>query len=485
VSNAARRDAGAPAGRFEAIREPASLEPAPDEAATAREEQAIVWRALEEMPAPYREVLLLFYWEDRSVARVAEALGLGEDAVRQRLVRGRRMLKAEVEALIETGLRRARPGRAFAAAVVAALPGGTSQAAVGAGGVATAAAKTALGAGAAGAAAGAAVGVLGGLIGAWASIRATRSERERRYMIRVSVLSFVLSLGMAALVAAVVALAGAGFLPAPSRSPGWLALLAGLVLGETALVVWAVAHVNRRQRQIQIEEGTHLPSGPRSRREVRFLVLAAAGSLVYVAVFLAAGALLEHLFPERMGTAWGQLTKWSLYLVGLMQGIAWINRRQHAIRVAEGRAAPVPQPPPGAPTPEIGASPRVIYSSLAGGIVGGTLWMFPMCFLAGDWLVALVILAVGGVTLHASARAAIRRPDRYFRIAFWSGMVTSALVFGVVNLRYEAWMVFYRESRWYQPGGDWPLWAVDVALVALFAWLQLDMLRRDRRHRGR
>jgi hypothetical protein len=103
--------------------------------------------------------------------------------------------------------------------------------------------------------------------------------------------------------------------------------------------------------------------------------------------------------------------------------------------------------------------------------------------MAADWRTALVVIGTAALILQVSARAAIRRPERYFRVAFREGMATGTLVLVAVNLRYEDWMVFYRRSRWYDPAGDWPLWVVDVALVGMFVWLQLDMLRRDRRHR--
>ena len=53
----------------------------------AREEQAILWGALERVPELYREPLVLYYREHRSVEHVAAALDLTEDAVRKRLGR--------------------------------------------------------------------------------------------------------------------------------------------------------------------------------------------------------------------------------------------------------------------------------------------------------------------------------------------------------------------------------------------------------------
>jgi len=63
--------------------------PSPATQAVTREEEAILWRALERIPDTYREPLILFYREQQSVERVAAELELSEDAVKQRLSRGR------------------------------------------------------------------------------------------------------------------------------------------------------------------------------------------------------------------------------------------------------------------------------------------------------------------------------------------------------------------------------------------------------------
>jgi RNA polymerase sigma factor (sigma-70 family) len=489
LSNGAnRRDARRAAASLDSVPEPASPLAPPHEAAGAREEQETVWRALRDLPPSYREVLLLFYWEDQSISRIADTLGLGDDAVRQRLSRARRLLRAGLEGLVERGLRTARPGGAFTATVMAALSPGAAEAAAATGlttatGLTSASARIAVGAGLGGALAGTAVGVMGGLIGAWASIRSTRSPRERRFMVRVAILFFALASGVAALLAMALASLATDVAAPASRSPWVLAGIAALVAAEAALVIRAVVWVNRRQRAIQIEDGTYVAVGPRSPRERRFLVFAGGASLAYVLAFLAALAVFEHLRPGLAGSAWGQLTAWSLYLVGLMWVVGWINRRHNRILVGEGRVAPEPPRAPGAPTREVGASPVTIWSSLAGGVIGGTLWMYPMCWFAGDWLAALAILALSTTILVVSARAAIRRPERYFRIAFHETIATGSLVLAAVSSCYERWMVEYRASRWYDPSGDWPLWVVELAIVGLFGWLAWDMRRRDRRHR--
>ena len=82
----------------------------------------VVREALARIPDTYRETLVLYYCESRSIRDVAAALGISEDAAMQRLTRGRRHLASGVSELVERSLESARPRKGFAAAVVAALP---------------------------------------------------------------------------------------------------------------------------------------------------------------------------------------------------------------------------------------------------------------------------------------------------------------------------------------------------------------------------
>ena len=100
---------------------PSSEEPVL-ELTMGREEQAILWRALEQVPTVYREPLILYYREHRSVEHVAASLDLSEDAVKQRLARGRKLLQESVLAFVEGALSRSTPGRVFTVGVLAALP---------------------------------------------------------------------------------------------------------------------------------------------------------------------------------------------------------------------------------------------------------------------------------------------------------------------------------------------------------------------------
>lgn len=125
VSRLRRADRREPARQAESL-ETAEPIAAADESAVDRtirkEEEAILWTALERVPESYREPLILYYREGRSVEHVAVALELTEDNVKQRLARGRKMLQERVLAVVEGALARSTPGRLFTLGVLAALP---------------------------------------------------------------------------------------------------------------------------------------------------------------------------------------------------------------------------------------------------------------------------------------------------------------------------------------------------------------------------
>ena len=100
----------------------------PAEQLISQEERSLVWQTLLQLPETYREPLILFYREEQSVRRVAQALDLSEDAVKQRLSRGRQMLTESVMSVVERTLQKSVPTGAFVARVMAALPVLTPQA---------------------------------------------------------------------------------------------------------------------------------------------------------------------------------------------------------------------------------------------------------------------------------------------------------------------------------------------------------------------
>lgn len=92
-----------------------------EDIAMKEEEQALLWQALETVPETYRETLILYYRENRSVELVASELDLTEDAVKQRLSRGRKLLQQKMMSFVEGALSRSAPGQVFTAGVLAAL----------------------------------------------------------------------------------------------------------------------------------------------------------------------------------------------------------------------------------------------------------------------------------------------------------------------------------------------------------------------------
>jgi RNA polymerase sigma factor (sigma-70 family) len=95
--------------------------PQPDEAAANEEEAALVRDSLAKLPETYRLPLVLYYREGQSVRAVAEALDVSDDAVKQRLARGREMLREQMSGLIETVLTRTNPSAMFTMTIAAAI----------------------------------------------------------------------------------------------------------------------------------------------------------------------------------------------------------------------------------------------------------------------------------------------------------------------------------------------------------------------------
>ena len=99
-----------------------SPEPLPPDQVISDEEKAILWRSLERIPEIYREPLVLYYREHQSVEAVAQDLELSEDAVKQRLSRGRKLLQEQFLAFVAGALKQTSPGTTFTLGVMAALP---------------------------------------------------------------------------------------------------------------------------------------------------------------------------------------------------------------------------------------------------------------------------------------------------------------------------------------------------------------------------
>ena len=171
----------------------------PDEATLKSEQSRLLWSTLDRIPTKYREPMILFYREDQSIRAVANLLELSEDAVKQRLRRGREMLKDEVRAMVEEIIVETTPSSAFSAAVMATIPTATSVTKsgffVGVKAMFTKSFAAISGVGALGGL----LGAFGGILGAWVAtkhgIKHSTSEPEKRlhrsFFAGIVVMSFV------------------------------------------------------------------------------------------------------------------------------------------------------------------------------------------------------------------------------------------------------------------------------------------------------
>jgi RNA polymerase sigma-70 factor (ECF subfamily) len=75
----------------------ADTEANPEKAAHMGERRAVVWHAIHQLPDKYREVVLLFYWNDMSYEEIRTATGLPESTIKTRLHRAREKLVALLE----------------------------------------------------------------------------------------------------------------------------------------------------------------------------------------------------------------------------------------------------------------------------------------------------------------------------------------------------------------------------------------------------
>jgi len=254
INNSLRRHGREPSHRAESLEEISeshSTEPQPIEQTISNEEAAILWRSLERIPEIYREPLVLFYREHQSVEAVAQNLELTEDAVKQRLSRGRKLLHEEVLAFVEGMLEKTSPGKNFTLGVLAALPMGIASAKA-------ATVGTALAKGGAAAKGVMTVSSLGGLFamfgGAYVSLRAqaddSKSPRERQFMLQVFGKRTLLSLLLFAVFFTALKL---DFFRVPIHRDFWTAafLFFTCVYG-----VMVFAWHSRRRQQIQIEDNT-------------------------------------------------------------------------------------------------------------------------------------------------------------------------------------------------------------------------------------
>ncbi|MHC4456428.1 MAG: RNA polymerase sigma factor [Planctomycetota bacterium] len=261
-----------------------SAEPGPVETVISKEQEEVVWRALREIPEQFREPMVLFYREQQSVRQVATGLELSEDVAKQRLSRGRRMLKKQVAALVEETLGKTRPGKIFTVAVIAALPAVSAEAAIAAVAGITAktapAAKAAFASGLFGAVLGPILGLLGGLFGSWMSIKHTKSTRERWFMIKFALLVWCeVTLSFLAIVLFMILMLK-GLV---AKKVYWW-VFGSVMTAHFIFLVPAIIWANRRQQQIQKEDGTYVKPQYHPAKMSKANIYAAVGGSIFGAV---------------------------------------------------------------------------------------------------------------------------------------------------------------------------------------------------------
>lgn len=308
------------ADSFDTAPELASAEPLPTAQAVSNEEMAILWREVSRLPETYREPLILFYRDHKSVEHVAEALGLTPDAVMQRLSRGRRQLQERMLEFVESTLQRTNPGPQFTLQVQAALP-----LLMGAGPAIAAGTAAKGGAAAKGGSLGFLLACAAPLVGlfaaigvSWAEISQASTKRERRFIARWTLVLWLSVVGF------VLAMHGAGSLARSadlyrrldwSATAPFVAVWFGYAMVALTLIVFLIRGKSALRRQMMAEglarSSVPAPVSMKKRAALTAGVLTAIfWTLIFlawetgdrtVAVSIAVGAFLLGAVPLWLG----------------------------------------------------------------------------------------------------------------------------------------------------------------------------------------
>lgn len=83
----------------------ANVDTSPGDKLELKELQERVWQGMEKLPEGVREAICLYYFEGQSVRRVGRALGIGREAAKSRIRRGREMLRERLWRDLAEGIR--------------------------------------------------------------------------------------------------------------------------------------------------------------------------------------------------------------------------------------------------------------------------------------------------------------------------------------------------------------------------------------------
>jgi hypothetical protein len=247
----------------------AAVDPRPDphQRLTSLESRRLVAETIERLPVDAREVVTLYYREGRSVAQVANLLGLSDAAVRQRLSRARACLRADLLERAGHELAASAPGAAFVAGVTTALtlgaPAMSAATTVGMTSFKTGGALAKIAAAIGGAGIGAVGGVAGIVLRVRQARRQARDEQERTGLRRLQVVGIAVVLAFVIAVSVSAGMLAQGRMLAHGR---WVAvgLAVAYYLSLFAIFELWLPRIQRRRFEAEVRED---PVGARQRRK--------------------------------------------------------------------------------------------------------------------------------------------------------------------------------------------------------------------------
>ena len=196
--------------------------------------------------------------------------------------------------------------------------------------------------------------------------------------------------------------------------------------------------------------------------------------LLFALIGLPLTAALAGIIPR-----WAYWSCFAAFFTLLLPLILWSNARQRRIQIEDGTYRK-----PGPPGPA-SITTRGLYSSFGGGIFGGTAWMLPFAWIAGDWASIGAILACDVLLLLTVTAITQRDRKRYWSVATWMVCVLLAMTLTVVNLRWAAWTNAYRQSTHYDPINDVSLTTINLIVLGTFVGLLVLFAARHVSHRSR